>query len=138
MLKQFLIRELSNNQFYTCSPMCLEICLHMFSEDSPFKIRLISISFEKYFCSLNLFKAICNTTWISYFVNQKIRNTHAVSLLLMQKVKGGEFYYLIPCGGSLVYLRDIWRRPIGKFLFTSVVIHSLVFLTRINTNKNPT
>ena len=33
---------------------------------------------------------------------------------------------LIPCGGSLVYFKDIWRRPIGKFLFTSVVIHSLV------------
>ena len=33
---------------------------------------------------------------------------------------------LIPCGGSLVYFKDICSSPIGKFLFTSVVIHSLV------------
>ena len=37
--------------------------------------------------------------------------------------------HLIPCGGSFVYLRDIWRSPIGKFLFTSVVIQSLLYET---------
>ena len=43
---------------------------------------------------------------------------------------------LIPCGGSLVYFKDICRRPIGKFLFTSVVIHSLVCVICVSPKKS--
>ena len=36
----------------------------------------------------------------------------------------------------MVYFKDIWRRPIGKFLFTSVVIHSLVCVTQVSPKKS--
>ena len=43
---------------------------------------------------------------------------------------------LIPCGGSLVYFKDICSSPIGKFLFTSVVIHSLVCVICVSPKKS--
>ena len=57
-----------------------------------------------------------------------------MSLALQDDLLCGCSAHLIPCGGSFVYLRDIWRSPIGKFLFTSVVIQSL--LTRLVVSAN--
>ena len=53
--------------FHTCSPMCLEICLHMFAADSPFQMSLNFNNLEKYCCSLNILPAVCKIKLISYF-----------------------------------------------------------------------
>ena len=44
-------RIIDGGAFYTCSPMCLEICLHMFSEDSPF-LNLTPFNSLNFSCQL--------------------------------------------------------------------------------------
>ena len=106
---------------------------------SPYVRRRLALSNVTWFKMSSLkfhfsLKLSCHlfSIWNQFhiLVSKKIKTTHAASLLqnrsFMQKDFRWNKSYLIPCGGSLVYFKDIWRRPIGKFLFTSVVIHNLV------------
>ena len=120
--------------------MCLEICLHMFAADSPFQMSLNFSDLKKYCCSLNLscqLFVILGKSEISKSDNlMPLVCFWIVHLHKRTFNRGFQGENLIPCGGSLVYFKDIWRRLIGKFLFTSVVIHSLACVTQVSPKKS--